>query len=58
MAELEALEQEEVDGQILDVGTTIDIDAPAVPRNEPVLRQRAARNEVDELAQLRAEMAM
>jgi len=58
LAELEALEQEEVDGQILDVGTTIDIDAPAVPRNEPVLRQRAARNEEDELAQLRAEMAM
>ena len=57
MAELEALEQEELDGTLLDVDVGHPLDnLPAVPRTEP--KRPAKNDEEDELAQLRAEMAM
>ena len=36
MAELEELEQEELDEKLLDIAPTADVDLPSVPSTEPV----------------------
>ncbi|KAH3772748.1 hypothetical protein DPMN_174093, partial [Dreissena polymorpha] len=54
MAELEELEQEELDEKLLDVGPISD-NLPSVPTTEPVAGKRvpaAAKEEDDELKEL------